>query len=110
MFDGEVSARPANKIPDWATFDELEAVAECVALTHESVYLNLTGGQSKLESNNFVQSDFLQEHDGDSGFADINAVSPDHLPVARIHTDVDLEFEPRGSAGVHKWPRTTSRE
>ncbi len=103
LFDGEISARPADKLPRRATFDEFEAVAECPALAHERVYFNPARRQGELQANHFVQGDFLREHGGNSRFADIYTVSPNHLLVTRVYANLDFQIETGRPTGINKW-------
>ena len=103
LLDGQVAAGSPNDILRFGGLQELEAVAEGVSLADQRVYFHRSMRQGEFHSNHFVQRDFLPQHGGNAGLANVDGVPANHRPVAGIDANVDFQLEARMAAGFDKF-------
>ena len=79
-------------------FEEFEAVAESAPLPCKGMNLYIAGGETELQPYDFSDADFVAEHGGNSGFADVNRMTTNHGGIAGIDTDLGFQLVTRMTA------------
>ena len=92
LFHCQLGAGTGDRLLRKAVLNELEAVAERLALAHERMYFNLARGQGEFQSHHFSERNLDAQHGRDARCAEVDRVSAYDLLVSRIYANVDLEF------------------
>ena len=103
LFNGEISAGAVNDSASGTIFDKFETVAKSITLADQSQDFDFPCGQCELQARDFVQLDLLEEHDGDTGFAEIDRMSANDGTVAGVDPNVRFQFEAGRAAGLDEF-------
>lgn len=91
--EGQLPAGQANRVGGGGRLDKLKAEAESVTLAYQSKNFYLADRQSEFEANDFTQWNFVTEHCGQPGLAQVDGISINYLGVAGVDLNIDFQRE-----------------
>ena len=111
FLDGKLTAGAPDQLLRGGILQELEAEAKSVSLPRHRQHFHLPGCKRELQPNHLTQRHLVSQQGGDSRFADVDRIAPEHTLTASIDFDRHSQLVAGTASVFHKirGPITCSR-